>query len=333
MTDTGPDAAPADTGTTVHAADELDPQVQPALDEAARLGLPEWSALSVESARRLEDELFGPTDPPAVERVSDIAIAGADGDLPLRVYHPDPGETLPTLCFFHGGLWTLGTLDSIDEVCRHLARRSRRVVVSVDYRLAPEHPFPAGLEDCVAAVEWVRENGAALGADPSQMAVGGTSAGGNLATATCLYGREFGGPSVEGQLLLYPMLDSGVDTPSLDEHADGPFLTRRDVEWAYDTYLRSPVDRYNPFVSPLRADSLSGLPPALVVTAGFDPLRDEGAAYATALADAGVPVKHDHEPAMPHGFLSLAADVDAAAEALDRVVAALQDGFVPDADE
>ncbi|WP_152042014.1 alpha/beta hydrolase [Salinigranum salinum] len=332
MTDTGPDTPP-DTTIAAHAADELDPQVQPVLDEAARLGLPEWSALSVESARRLEDKLFGPTDPPGVERVSDIAIDGPGGDLPLRVYHPDPEETLPVLCFFHGGLWALGTLDSIDEVCRRLARRSRRVVVSVDYRLAPDHPFPAGLEDCVAAVVWVRENGAALGADPARIAVGGTSSGGNLAAATCLYTRAFGGPSVEGQLLCYPMLDSGVDTPSLDERADGPFLTRRDVEWAYDTYLRSPVDRHNPFVSPFRADSLSGLPPAVVVTAGFDPLRDEGAAYARALADAGVPVQHDHDPAMPHGFLSLAADVDAADEALDRVAGALQNGFAPDSDE
>jgi acetyl esterase len=315
------------TDTSAHAADELDPQARAIVDEAARLGLPEWSALSVESARRLEDDLFGPADPPAVARVSDIAIDGPGGDLPLRVYHPNPGEELPALCFFHGGLWTLGTLDSIDEVCRRLARRARRVVVSVDYRLAPEHPFPAGLEDCVAAVEWVAAHGAALGADPTRLAVGGTSAGGNLAAATCLFVREFDGPEIEGQLLLYPMLDSGLDASSLDERADGPLLTRRDVAWAYETYLRSPVDRHNPFVSPVRADSLDGLPPALVVTAGFDPLRDEGAAYATALSDAGVPTRHDHEPAMPHGFLSLAADVDVADGALDRVAETLRAGF------
>ncbi|WP_136601677.1 alpha/beta hydrolase [Salinigranum halophilum] len=317
-----------DTATgEAHAADELDPQVRPVVDEAARLGLPEWSALSVESARRIEDELFGPTDPPTVARVSEVAIDGPGGDMPLRVYHPAPDRELPALCFFHGGLWALGTLDSIDEVCRRLARRANRVVVSVDYRLAPEHPFPAGLEDCVAAVEWVGEHGAGVGADPTRLAVGGTSAGGNLAAATCLYTRAFGGPSLEGQLLLYPMLDSGLDAPSLDERADGPLLTRRDVVWAYDTYLRSPVDRHNPFVSPLRADSLAGVPPALVVTAGFDPLRDEGAAYARALAEAGVPTRHDHEPAMPHGFLSLADDVDVADEAFDRVAAVLRDGF------
>ncbi len=315
------------TDTSAHAADELDPQARAIVDEAARLGLPEWSALSVESARRLEDELFGPTTRVEVERVSDVAIDGPGGDLPLRVYHPEPGEELPALCFFHGGLWALGTLDSIDEVCRRLARRGRRVVVSVDYRLAPEHPFPAGLEDCVAAVEWVTAHGRALGADPARLAVGGTSAGGNLAAATCLYTRAFGGPAIEGQLLLYPMLDSGLDTSSLDERVDGPLLTRRDVAWAYETYLRSPVDRHSPFVSPLRAGSLADLPPALVATAGFDPLRDEGVAYATALSDAGVPTRHDHEPAMPHGFLSLAADVDDADDALDRIAETLRVGF------
>lgn len=315
--------SPVDTG----AADELDSQVQPIVDEAARLGLPEWSALSVESARRLEDDLFGPTDPPTVERVSDVAIDGPGGEVPLRVYHPDPGEELPALCFFHGGLWALGTLDSVDDICRRLARRARRVVVSVDYRLAPEHPFPAGLEDCVTVVEWVTEHGEGLGADATRVAVGGTSAGGNLAAATCLYVRAFGGPELEGQLLCYPMLDSGLDTPSLAERADGPLLTRRDVVWGYENYLRSPVEKYNPFVSPLRADSLSNLPPALVVTAGFDPLRDEGTAYAHALSEAGVPTRHDHEPAMPHGFLSLAGEVDVADDAFDRVAQVLKRGF------
>lgn len=316
-----------DSSPTAGAADELDPQVQPIVDEAAHLGLPEWSALSLESARRLEDELFGPTDPPTVERVSDVAIDGPNGDVPLRVYHPAPDEELPGLCFFHGGLWALGTLDSVDEICRRLARRARRVVVSVDYRLAPEHPFPAALEDCVAALEWITAHGDALGVDPARVAVGGTSSGGNLAAATCLFVRAFGGPDIEGQLLCYPMLDSGLDTPSLDERADGPLLTRRDVVWGYETYLRSPVERYNPFVSPLRADSLSALPPALVVTAGFDPLRDEGAAYARSLSAAGVPTRHEHEPAMPHGFLSLAADVDVADDAFDRVAAVLKAGF------
>ena len=310
--------------TDVTAAAELDSHVQGVLEQVADLGLPEWSALSVESARRIEDDLFGPTNPPAVERVSDLAIDGPRGEIPLRVYHPDPGERLPILCFFHGGLWALGTLDSIDGVCRRLALRSNRVVVSVDYRLAPEHPFPAGLEDCVKAVEWLAEHGGSLGADSATVAVGGTSAGGNLAAATCLYSRLFDGPTIERQLLLYPMTDLAVDYRSYDEHADGPLLTRRDVAWAHETYLRSPADRANPLAAPVRARSHESLPPATVVTAGFDPLRDEGARYAQLLADAGVDVTHDHESAMPHGFLSLSDEVDAADAALDRIAASLR---------
>jgi acetyl esterase len=311
------------------AAAELDPQARAVVDELTGQGLPEWSALSVESARRIEDRVFGASDPPRVERVSDLAIDGPGGDLPLRVYHPSPAERLPTLCFFHGGLWALGTLDSADGICRRLAQRADRVVVSVDYRLAPEHPFPAGLDDCVAAVKWVAEHGGTLGAETERVAVGGTSAGGNLAAAVCLYAREFGGlgSEIEGQLLLYPMVDLSLDYPSYREHEDGPLLTRRDVAWAHETYLRSPVDRCNPLAAPLRAGSLAALPPALVLTGGFDPLRDEGAAYAAALTEAGVPVVHDHEPALPHGFLSLATDVDGADAAFDRVAGALRGGF------
>ncbi|WP_411966995.1 alpha/beta hydrolase [Haloferax sp. YSSS75] len=313
----------SDVGTHADAADTLDPQVQAVVDEVDELGIPEWSALGVESARRLEDELFAPVDVPDVARITNIEIPGPAGSIPLRVYHPDPGETLSTLVFFHGGLWAMGTLDSIDGVCRRLALRTGHVVVSVEYRLAPEHPFPAALEDCVHATEWVEDNATSIGADPEGLAVAGTSAGGNLAAATCLHVREFGGPGIEMQVLLYPMTDLSDDHPSLSENADGPLLTRRDVLWAHETYLRSRVDRYNPFAAPLRAESHANLPPAYVVTAGFDPLRDEGAAYASALESAGVTVVHDHEPAMPHGFLSLTADVDAADAALDRVAVAV----------
>ncbi|WP_380677144.1 alpha/beta hydrolase [Salinigranum sp. GCM10025319] len=318
--DTGADPV-VDAGAR---AADLDPQAQQVVAEIDRLGVPEWSALSIESARRIEDEVFSATDPPAVERVLDVGIDGPGGEIPLRVYHPAPEKCLPALCFFHGGLWALGTLDSIDGVCRRLARRAERVVVSVDYRLAPEHPFPAGLEDCVAAVEWVAEHGEGVGADPGRIAVGGTSAGGNLAAATCRYIQRFGGPSIEGQTLLYPMVDLSLDYPSYDDCADGPLLTRRDVAWAHETYLRSPVDRDSPFAAPIRAASHASLPPAYIVTAGFDPLRDEGVAYAAALADAGVAVTRDHESALPHGFLSLASEVDAADAALDRVAEALR---------
>ncbi|MFC7202355.1 alpha/beta hydrolase [Haloferax namakaokahaiae] len=309
------------------AADELDPQAQAVVDDVSQLGIPEWSALDIDSARRIEDEVFAASDAPAVARVTDFAISGPAGEIPIRVYHPAPGEQRPVLVFFHGGLWAMGTLDSIDGVCRRLAVRAECVVVSVDYRLAPEHPFPAGLEDCVAAVEWVAEHGDSIGADSASISVAGTSAGGNLAAATCLSVREFGGPTIASQFLLYPITDLSLEHASLDENAAGPLLTRRDVAWAHETYLDSKIDRRNPFAAPLRAPSHADLPPAYVVTAGFDPLRDEGAAYATALRDAGVEAVHDHEPAMPHGFLSLTASVDAADDALDRVADAVKTGF------
>ena len=308
------------------AAETLNAQVATVVDEVDRLGIPEWSALGIESARRIEDEVFAPADAPDVARVTNIEIPGPAGAIPLRIYHPDPDQSRPVLVFFHGGLWTMGTLDSIDGVCRRLAVRTGHVVVSVAYRLAPEHPFPAGLEDCVRATEWVADNASSIGADADTLAVAGTSAGGNLAAATCLYVREFGGPTIDRQVLLYPMTDLSADHPSLSENAEGPLLTRRDVLWAHDTYLQSPVDRYNPFAAPLRATEHTDLPPAYVVTAGFDPLRDEGVAYAATLESAGVRVVHDHEPAMPHGFLSLTTDVEAADAALDRVATAVTTG-------
>ncbi|MDS0299464.1 alpha/beta hydrolase [Halogeometricum sp. S1BR25-6] len=307
-------------------APEVDPQVRDAVERFEREGLPPWHALSVESARTVEDEAFAATDPPAVERVGEFSIAGPRGPVPLRTYHPAPEETRGVLVFYHGGGWTLGTLDSAAGICRRLADRSGRLVVSVDYRLAPEHPFPEPLDDAVAAYEWVRGHAGSLGGDPESVVVGGTSAGGNLAAAVSLRAaaesegvREV--PTPAGQLLLYPILAQTFDTDSYEENADGPLLSRADMAWFRGHYLRSDVDRYNPFAAPVRADEerLAETPPACVVTGGFDPLRDEGTRYAARLREAGVAVVHQHYPAMAHGFLSLAADVDAADEAFDRV--------------
>ncbi len=301
----------------------MDDEMSTAVDRIEATGVPPWHALSVESARRVEDEVFTADDRSPVEFVRNLAIPGPRGEIPLRVYRPDV-EDAPVVVFYHGGGWTLGTLNSIDGVCRELANRANCVVVSVDYRLAPEHPFPAGVDDAVAALDWVAEHAATFGGDPTRLGVAGTSAGGNLAAVVALHAREFDGPTLSHQSLLYPITNHAFDTVSYDENRDGPLLTRADMEWFWNHYLRSPVDGRNPFASPLRAEDLSNLPPATVVTCGHDPLRDEGIAYAERLDDAGVEVEHDHYPGMTHGFLSLTDDVTTADEAMDSVAESLR---------
>ncbi|WP_327052069.1 alpha/beta hydrolase [Halomicrococcus gelatinilyticus] len=308
---------------------ELDPEMATAIAEIERAGVPPWHALSVESARRVEDEVFTSGDVRPVGFVRNLSIPGPDGDIPIRVYRPEFSEAgevdagaipeRPVVVFYHGGGWMLGTLDSIDGVCRELAVRADCVVVSVDYRLAPEHPFPAAVDDGYAALAWVADHVESFGGDADRIAVAGTSAGGNLAAATALRARNFDGPDLAAQSLLYPITDHGFDTDSYAENADGPLLSRADMKWFWEQYLRSPVDAANPYASPLRADDVTGLPPATVVTAGFDPLRDEGVAYAERLSDAGVPVDHQHYPGMAHGFLSLTDSVTTADDAMDAV--------------
>jgi len=298
----------------------LDPELAAAIEEIEAAGVPEWHRLSVASARRVEDDVFTPDERRDVAFVRDLSLSGPGGDVPVRIYHDDPDRPAPMVVFYHGGGWTLGTLDSIGGVCRELAARAGCVVVSVDYRLAPEHPFPAPLDDAYAALEWTVETADAFGGDPEHVSVAGTSAGGNLAAAVALRARDFDGPEIAAQHLLYPMTDRDTTRPSYEEHGDGPLLTRAAVEWFWEHYCRSPVDAANPYASVLRADH-ADLPPATVVTAGHDPLRDEGCAYADALDDAGTPVEHRHYPSMAHGFLSLADDVAVADDALDAVAA------------
>ncbi|MFC5278780.1 alpha/beta hydrolase [Halorubrum rubrum] len=323
-------------------AAELDPELAAVVDELETLGLPEWHDLSVEAARRLEDEVFSGEPEPPVASVRDLAFDGPHGEVPVRVYRPaaatdadepaDPdaatdvdeppgsdGSAARTLVYFHGGGWTLGTLDSIDGPCRELAARTDSVVVSVDYRLAPEHPFPTAVDEAAAAVEWAAEVADAFGGDPDRLGVAGTSAGATLATVAALHVREFDGPEIAGQFLLYPIAGHDFETDSYRENADGPLLTRDDMKWFYERYLRSPVDAANPFAVPLRADDLGGLPPATVVTAGFDPLRDDGLALAERFAEEGTPVESRHYPAMAHGFCSLTDRVAVAEEALSAV--------------
>lgn len=252
----------------------------------------------------------------ALAAVDDLSIPGPAGMIPARFYEP-PGlglEDRPLVVYFHGGGWTIGDLDTCDSVCRFLAANVPAAVLSVDYRLAPEHPFPAAVEDALAAYRWAAVDNRRLGVDPARIAVAGDSAGGNLAGVVSLLARDGGGPSPTMQVLIYPVTDAGGGQPSREEFARGFLLTRADMDWFERNYLPSAVDRSDPRVSLLRADDLSGLPPAYVATAGFDPLRDEGESYAKRMEEAGVTVTLRRHTGLIHGFANMTA-VSATAEA------------------
>jgi len=226
--------------------------------------------------------------------------------------------------FFHGGGFVLCNLDTHDGICRSLTNAAGCVVVSVDYRLAPEHPYPAAPEDCYAATQWVAKNGSELGIDVSRLAIGGDSAGGNLTAVTALLARDRGGPALRFQLMIYPVTDCGFETASYRENGDGYFLTTGMMRWFWDKYLADPRQAGEGYASPLRVANLANLPPGLCITAGFDPLRDEGEAYAERLRKAGVDVRTSRYPGMFHGFLSMTAQLDKAREAVAEAGAALR---------
>jgi len=304
----------------------LDPQARKLLDEAAAAGGPPLCMQTVEEARQGARDKAAVTSlsPEPVARVEDRCIPGPGGDIPVRIYTPAGPGPLPVLVYFHGGGWVMSDLDTHDGLCRALANRSGAVVVSVDYRLAPEARFPAALEDASAATLWVWRNAASLGADPSRVAVGGDSAGGNLAAATCLWARERGAPPIAFQLLIYPVVDRDFDNRSYHENAEGYHLSRESMIWFWRQYLAEEADGRNPLASPLRADSLAGLPSALVLTAEYDPLRDEGEAYAARLREAGVPVTLTCYQGMIHGFVRMAGVLDQGKRAIDQAGAALR---------
>jgi acetyl esterase len=231
---------------------------------------------------------------------------------------------LPGLVYFHGGGWVIGDLDTHDSLCRHLANAAQCVVLSADYRLAPEHKFPAAVEDCFAATSWVAEQAAALGIDPQRLAVGGDSAGGNLAAVVALWARDRGAPRLRFQALIYPAVDCGMIHPSHQRFAEGYLLTRPTIRWFYDQYLRGQADVEDWRASPLRARDVSGVAPALVLTAGNDVLCDEGEAYAHRLEQNGGPVQLRQFPDQIHGFMTMGKIVRAAQPALDEVAAALR---------
>ncbi len=306
----------------------LDPQVQALLDVFKSLGRPPLNELSPPDARaaaKALGSLFGP--PPPVAKVENMAVAGPGGALPVRIYTPAGNGPFPVLVFFHGGGWVIGDLETPDGTCRALANGAGCVVVSVDYRLAPENKFPAAPQDTYAATQWVAANAASIHVDPARIAVGGDSAGGNLAAVTAQMARDRGGPRLVFQLLVYPVIDGACDTASYRDNAEGYLLTKDMMRWFWNHYVRDAEDLFNPIASPLRARSLKGLPPALVQTAEFDPLRDEGEAYAAQLKQVGVPVRLTRYNGMIHGFFGMASVMDRAKTAIDEAGAALRSAF------
>lgn len=268
---------------------QLDTQAEAWLHGVADSGLPPLNEMPVGDARATYSAVVSQCGlpPEPVADIVDRTIPGPAGPIPVRIYTPKGSGAFPVLIYYHGGGWVIGGLDVVDGTCTVLANRAHAVVVSVDYRLAPEHPFPAAVEDAYAALTWVADNAALLNIDAERLAVAGDSAGGNLAAVVALLARDQSGPALMHQLLLYPATDFQRETASFRDNGEGLFLTTDLLKWFQEHYLAANGDPADWRASPLRAPDLSGLPPALVVTAGFDPLRDEGEAYAARLREAG----------------------------------------------
>ncbi len=306
----------------------LDPKAKAFLDQAAAAGAPALDALPVREAREAIRGLFaaiGEKEP--IKQVEDRRIPGPGGQMPVRIYTPAGTTPFPVLVYFHGGGWVLGDLETHDATCRALANAAGCMVISVDYRLAPEHKFPTAPEDCYTATKWAALNAAALGGDPTKIAVGGDSAGGNLAAAVAQMASDRGAPSLGFQLLIYPVTNYAFDTASYRANAEGYLLTKSAMVWFWNHYLQNDTDGQNPYASPLRGQHLRNLPPALVITAEYDPLCDEGEAYAARLREAGVPVTHTDYKGMIHGFFSMTNVVDQAKQAINEAGAALKAAF------
>jgi acetyl esterase len=304
----------------------LDPQIRAFLADQQAAGAPPLETLPVLEARQaaIDGMAQWKGEPEPVASVEDLRVNGPDGSFAIRVYSPERIEPSPALVYFHGGGWVVCDLDTHDVICRAIARRSGAVVVAVDYRLAPEHKFPAAVIDCYAATQWVSGNAERLGIDPRRIAVGGDSAGGNLSAVVSLESRDNAGPHIALQVMVYPVTDlSSFDTPSYREFAEGYGLTASEMEWFSTHYLARPEDARCVHASPLLAQDLRGLPPALVITAECDPLRDEGEAYARRLQEAGVPVRLTRYAGMIHPFFSLAGGVTQARQAIAEVAAAV----------
>jgi acetyl esterase len=307
----------------------LDRQVQEIRDHLERARAPRLYTMTIEDARAADlasaQDSAGQVEP--VECVFERKIPGPGGPQLIRVYQPEGDGPWPVLVYFYGGGWSLGTIDTCDSVCRMLTSTANCVTVAVSYRLAPENKFPAAVEDCYNGAAWVVEHAAEIGGDGRRVAVGGDSSGGNLTAAVTLMAAQRGGPRFVHQLLVYPNTDYQAGTPSLRDCDDEHFFNPKAVEWYWGLYLASPKDGANPLASPLRAADLRGLPPATVITAEFDPLRDEGERYAGRLAEAGVPVRLTRYDGMMHGFFTMTGILDAAGVAVRAAAGRLRQAF------
>ena len=302
----------------------LDPQAKALIDLMVERGVPPTHTLSPADARRfyLERRFFTQPEAPDVAAVRDLP-----GPVPLRLYRPAGSVSdavLPVLVYFHGGGWTIGDLDTHDVLCRQLANGSGVAVVAVDYRMGPESVFPAAVDDCIAAVRWVREQAASLGIDPARLAVGGDSAGGNLAASVSIALRDAGDPPLAFQLLIYPATDMRAEAPSHTHNGQGYLLTADSIAYYRGNYIDQEMHWSDWRASPLLAADLSRLPPALVLTAGYDPLRDEGRHYADALAAAGTPTQYIRFERQIHGFITMGRVIDEANTAVALCAAVLK---------
>lgn len=305
----------------------LDPQAQAVLDTMAAANLPPYEQTSVEEARaRYNASQTGGTAEP-VAKIEDRQIPGPEGPLRIRIYTPQGMGPFPVLVYFHGGGWVFGNLESHDAICRALTNAANCITVAIDYHLAPEYKFPVPAEDCYAATQWVASNTASFNGDETRIAVGGDSAGGNLAAAVSQMARDRGGPTLVYQLLVYPITDYMPDVPSYRENGEGYYLTRADMAWFWNHYLGNEAEGKNPYASPLQATSLNGLPSAMIITAEYDPLRDEGELYANRLQEAGIPTTLIRYPGMIHGFIRMRDAIDQAKKALDDIAKQLRLAF------
>jgi acetyl esterase len=294
----------------------------------AKFGIKTLCNETLPKLRTFSDMAALVTSSAPIHHIENRSIPGAQEDISIRIYSPSDTSNLPILMWFHGGGWVVGHLNNADDLCRKISHHTQCIVISVDYHLAPEYRFPIAIEDCYAATLWAKKHAAEFGGDATRIAVGGDSAGGNLAACTTILCKEKKLP-LTFQWLLYPVIEADFERPSYRKYADNVNLTRHDMQWFWDCYVPDQNDRTHPLVSPIQTDDLSGLPPALVMTAECDPLCDEGAAYAKALESAGVPTHYQCYTGMIHGFFNLptSTPIDAIEKSFSTAVSALQSAF------